>query len=453
MHVVVVGAGVSGLALAHTLLSGGRGDLQVTVFDDSRRAGGLIRTERLDGYLCESGPNGFLDRAPDTFELLDGLGLRSRVVQSSASARRRFVFRGGRLRQVPTGLAAFLTTDLLSAGGRLRVGLEPFVRRGSLPDESVHEFASRRFGREIADVLVDAFTTGVFAGSSRELSVRACFPHLWQLERDHGSVVRGMLRRRGPAEPGSPSPFGRLVSLAGGMEELVATLGRALGPSLRLGMRVERIERPPDASRPWLVQTGDGGSIAADRLVIATSAAAASRLLATVDADLAALVGGIRTAPLAVVCLGYDAGARDAALDGFGFLVPRGEPARILGAVWDSAVFPGRVPPGHTLVRVIMGGGRDPEAIAMDDGELIRAARQDLRAAAGVESAPAFVHLVRHVPGLPQYTVGHVERLEAIETRLRQHPHLTLVGNSYHGLAVNACISHARRTARLLAGA
>ena len=451
MRVAVVGAGVSGLALAYTLAREGADAIDLTVFEAGLRPGGLIRTERRDGYLCEWGPNGFLDRAPDTFALLQSLGVSDRVVASSAHARRRFVLRGGRLRQVPTSLATFLTGDVLSLRGRLRIALEPFVPRLRAPDESIHGFAARRFGREVADVLVDAFTTGIFGGPSRDLSTRACFPQLWQLEQEAGSVVRGMFRRRKPAAAASPSPFGRLVSMAGGMEEIVAALARQLGSRVRLNDPIERIERRTGPSE-WVLRRANGDRVIADRLVVATGAAAAARLLAPVDAELASLVGGIRTAPLAVLSLGYDAAAADAALEGFGFLVPRGESARILGAVWDSSVFPDRVPPGHTLIRVIMGGGRDPGVVSLDDRQLVACARADLRAVCGVKSDPAFVHLVRHVPGLPQYVVGHVDRVAAIEARLEEHPGLTLIGNSYQGLAVNACISTARRAAHRLAG-
>jgi oxygen-dependent protoporphyrinogen oxidase len=235
------------------------------------------------------------------------------------------------------------------------------------------------------------------------------------------------------------------------MEEIVAALARQLGSRLRLNDPIDRIEfraGPP----AWVLSRANGERVTADRLVVATGAAAAARLLAPVDAELASLVGGIRTAPLAVLSLGYDRGAADAALEGFGFLVPRGEPARILGAVWDSSVFPDRVPPGHTLIRVIMGGGRDPGVVALDDRELLARARADLLAVCGVKSDPAFVHVVRHVPGLPQYVVGHADRVAAIEARLQLHPGLTLIGNSYQGLAVNACISTARRAAHRLAG-
>jgi protoporphyrinogen/coproporphyrinogen III oxidase len=450
MHVVIVGGGISGLALAHALLRAGRDGVRVTVFEREARPGGVIRSERVDGYLCEHGPSGFLDRAPDTQALVDELDLRGRLAPSNDRARRRFIYRGGRLRAVPTGLVPFIAGNLLSWRGRLRVALEPFASAGTGRDESVHQFASRRFGREVADVVVDAVTTGIFGGSSRHLSIRGCFPRLWQLERDHGSILRGMVRGRRSSAGGGSAPFGRLVSLAGGMEELVSTLAGRVGVNLHLQTPVERIERTTRGGPGWIVHAGGGMTAEADVLVVATSATAAARLLAPVDADLWSMLSDIQFAPMAVLCLGFDPSATDATFDGFGFLVPADEPVRILGAMWESSIFQGRAPDGRTLVRVMMGGGRDPGAPALGDRELVTRAREDLRAICGVVSEPSFVRVVRQVPGLPQYTVGHAERLAVIEERVRGHEGLRLTGNSYQGLGVNACITNARRLAESL---
>ena len=446
MRVVIVGAGISGLTLGHVLRRNGGDDVQVTLLESSNRAGGVVRSERVDGYLCEYGPNGFLDRAPATLSLVDQLGLRDRLLPSDDRARRRFIYSRGRLREVPTGPFAFVTSDVVSARGRLRMMLEPFVRGGSEPDESIHGFTSRRLGPEAADVLVDAAITGIFGGSSRELSVRACFPRLWQMEHDHGGIVRAMLRRRRgstPAPSGGPG-FGRLVSFPDGIETLTKALATSAGEALKLNAHVVGIDRTSqDGPTRWHVHLADGASLPAEHLVIATGARAAGRLVAARDPQLATLLDGIRMAPIAVVCLAFGDGATDAHLDGFGFLVPGQEQARILGAVWDSSIFSHRAPDGHTLIRVLVGGGRDPEAAALADGDLISAVRHDLESMFGIRSSPAFVHVIRQVPGLPQYTVGHVDRLARIDACLERHEGLRLTGNSYRGLALNACIENA----------
>lgn len=457
MRIIIVGAGISGLALAHALLeNAANGGVDVLVLEAAPRAGGVIRSERIDGYLCEWGPNGFLDNAPDTQALIDELGIRDRVVDSSDRARRRFVFRAGRIRLLPTGPGSFLAGDILSLRGRLRMLMEPFVRGGSREDESVHSFVSRRFGREAADIMADAMTTGIFGGGSRDLSIRACLPQVWQLEADHGGIVRGLVRRRrakrtsteASAKPSGGSPFGRLKSFRDGLEELPGALARSLGSVVRLSTRVEALERA--GGDGWSVRTSDGALHQADRVVLAIGTAAAARLVEPIDAALASDLRGIESAPFAVLCLGYDSSAKGAAFDGFGFLVPQGQGLRILGAVWDSSVFPGRASEGRSLVRVLIGGGRDPDAASLDDDALVALARADLRAACGLEAEPAFVRVIRQVPGLPQYRVGHHARLARISARLEAHPGLFVAGNSYRGLAINSCIAEARRLAPAL---
>jgi len=460
MRILIAGAGISGLSLAHALIGRAAADrpLDVLVVDGASRAGGVVRSISTGDYLCESGPNGFLDGAADTQALVDELGVRDRLLPSSDLARRRFIYRAGRLRPLPTGPGSFLTGDVLSLRGRLRLLMEPLVPGGSREDESVHAFASRRFGAETASVMADAMTTGIFGGGSRDLSIRACLPQVWQLEADHGGIVRGLIARRWKrTRPGSDghgrpagSAFGRLTSFRDGIEELTAAIARSLGGRLRLATALDRLDRAD--TRGWLVRTSDGAVHQADTVVLATGAQTAAALVEPLDAVLASELRGIVSAPMAVVCLGYPSSAPGAALDGFGFLVPQGEGLRILGAVWDSSVFPGRAPAGCSLIRVLIGGGRDPGALALDDDGLTALARGDLQTACGLEAPPSFVHIVRQVPGLPQYRVGHVARLARIASRLEAHPGLLVAGNSYHGLALNACIAEGRRLADALLG-
>jgi len=451
-RIVIIGAGISGLTLAHVLRRQAGSSVLVTLLESANRAGGVVRSERVDGYLCEYGPNGFLDRAPATLSLIDELGLRNRLLTSDDRAGRRFIYSRGRLRAVPTGPLPFLTSDVVSARGRLRMALEPFLRGASKPDESIHQFTARRLGAEAADVLVDAAVTGIYGGSSHDLSVRACFPRLWQMEHDHGSIVRAMFRRRRGATPQSGGPgFGRLVSFADGIDTLTGALAASVGDALKRNAGVAAIDRSgPDGQASWRVQLADGDSITGDHLVVATGARAAGRMLAARDPELATLLDGIPVAPIAAVCLGFDATATDAALDGFGFLVPGQEQAKILGAVWDSSIFSNRAPSGHTLVRVLVGGGRNPNAVSLDHEALVANVLTDLRTMAGIRSRPVFVRVIRQVPGLPQYILGHVERLARIDTCLQRHGGLHLIGNSYRGLALNACIENATTLAREL---
>lgn len=442
-RVAVVGGGVAGLGLAHALR---RRDpsAEITVFEAAPRGGGNIRSERSSGYLCEWGPNGFLDSVPETLDLVHDIGLDARIHSSDDRARRRFIFRGGRLHALPGGPGAFLGSGLLSWPAKLRLASEPFARARPLGDESIHAFAARRIGREAADVLVDSMVSGVFAGDASALSLRACFPKMWQMETDHGGLVRALIAkmrskrvRRGDA---MGSPLGRLTSFLDGTEELVAACLRSLGPIVRLSTPVTGLRATASG---WRVEAAGGAGLEADAVVLAAPPSASAELTSSFDDALACELRAIPSAGLAVVALGYDERLLGEPLDGFGFLVPRGEGPRVLGVLWDSSIYPGRAPAGRVLLRAMVGGARDPEAVHLHDATLLERVRQDLRVTMRLEAEPDFVRVFRHPLGIPQYVVGHLDRLERIDGRLARHPGLFVAGNGYRGVAINACLAEA----------
>jgi oxygen-dependent protoporphyrinogen oxidase len=449
--VVVVGGGVSGLAIAWELLT--RPDLLpdgvgVLLLEASHRPGGNIRTERRDGYVCEYGPTGFLDDAPATLDACRRLGLSPRLTPASDAAERRFIVRGGKLRELPSGPFSFLRSDVLTLRGRLRVLGEPFVpARRSSTDESVFEFARRRIGREAAVVLVDALVTGIWAGSADKLSLPSALPKLAALERDHGGLVRGMIAKRG-GTGGATGPRGRLTSFPDGLDELPAAFAATLGTRLRLSARVTAIERRSQSG--FRVALDGAPSLDAPAVVLACPSWFAAPLLSGLDGELSSQVAGIPTVAVAVVHLGF--ARMDApGLQGFGFLVPRGESASVLGALLPSNIFPHRAPEGHVLATVMLGGARDPSAVDATDQTLIDHATSALASFANVRATPRFARVIRHARAIPQYVVGHADRLSAIDERLRQHPGLFLAGNSYRGIAINSCLADAPSVAGALA--
>jgi protoporphyrinogen/coproporphyrinogen III oxidase len=455
--VAIVGGGVAGLSLAFALdRQAAPGTVAVTVLEAAPRAGGNLRSEQVEGYLCEWGPNGFLDNAPATLALARDLGLEERLLPSNDAAQRRFLYRAGRLHQLPEGPVSFFGSALLSPAGRLRVACEPFARRRPEGDETIHEFATRRIGREAADVLIDAMVSGVFGGDARELSLRACFPKMHEMESAHGGLVRALLARRGRRAATGPvgSPLGRLTSFAAGIEELPLALLRALGDRVRTGAHVQGLERcsQPGAASRWRLHVAGARPIEADHVVFASGAAATGRALADLDRSLASVLGDIPSAALAVVCLGYETATLGHPLDGFGFLVPRREGIRPLGALWDSSIFPGRAPEGRALIRVMLGGATDPHAVDLGDAELSREARAGLHAVMGLRADPVFTRVIRHPVGIPQYTRGHLDRLAEIERCLARHPGLWVAGNSFRGVAINACVADAGPLAARILG-
>src|SRR5690606_22246324 len=232
------------------------------------------------------------------------------------------------------------------------------------------------------DVLIDAMVSGIFGGDARALSLRACFPKMWQMEGEHGGLVRALIaRRRSGATPAGPvgAPMGRLTAFTGGISDLVDGLTRALGPVVRTGAPVSTLAIPPGRSGAYQLTLADSTTVEAHSVVLAAGAAESARLADGFDRELAGELRGIPSAPIAVVCLGYDAAGLGHALDGFGFLVPRGEGPRILGALWDSSIYPGRAPAGRALIRVMIGGATDPEAAALDERTLVDEARRDLQ--------------------------------------------------------------------------
>jgi oxygen-dependent protoporphyrinogen oxidase len=443
-RIAIVGAGIAGLSLAHAL--GRRGARErgtdVVVLEAAARVGGNIRTEWIDGFLCEWGPNGFLDSVPATLDLVRDLGLQDRLHASDDSARKRYIYRNGRLHLLPEGPGDFLRSRLLSWPGKLRIAGEPWARRRPDTDESIHAFASRRIGREAADVLIDSMVSGVFGGDARRLSLRACFPKMWEMETEHGGLFRALLaKRRARKLLGGPvgAPAGRLTSFRHGTVELTDELARQLGSALKLGAPVERITR----HGTYRIDIAGAGSMEADQVVLAGGAGSSASIVRPLDAELAGVLDEIPSAPMAVVCLGYDQARLPRPLDGFGFLAPRGEGQRILGALWDSSIYPGRAPRDAALVRVMLGGAHDPEAAALDEGTLVDIAMRGLADTMGIRAEPVFRRVFRHRIGIPQYTIGHLDRLARIDARLAKHPGLAVAGNAFRGVAINTCVAEA----------
>ncbi len=458
VRILVLGGGMGGLAVAYELI-GHLGDpAAVRVLDAGERPGGLIYSEYDSGYRIEWASNGFLDNAPLTLELVKRLGLESEVEPSSDAARKRYLYRNGRLHLLPTTPGAFMTSSMLSLGGRLRVAMEPFARPAPGTDETVHDFASRRIGPEAARILVDAMVSGIFAGNTKNLSVASAFPLLTKLEAEYGSLISGMIAKmraaRRARRAGSPvrqvdaGPGGNLTSFRDGMETLPATLAGAI-PRLSPATAAESIERRPGGG--YRVRTHRDETIEAQVLVLATPPWVTAELVRPLDAEIAAELAAIPTASIAVVATGFAADKLPGPLDGFGFLVPRGEGLRLLGCLWDSSIFRFRAPVGCVLLRTMIGGAHDPEAARLEPAELLSIVRRELAQVLDITAEPDLVRVIQHRYGIPQYPPGHGARLARIDARLGTLPGIYLTGYGYRGIAVNRVIEDATAVAARIA--
>jgi len=461
LDLLVLGGGVSGLAVAFEAQRR-QPTWKVLVLERDAEPGGTMRSERVEGTLCEWGPNGFLTNVPHTWDLAKRLGVGERLLPAADTAEDRFLYVGSTLRPVPMTPAAFLRSDLLSPRGRARVLLEPFQKRGRAGvEDTVATFAARRLGKEAADVLIDPMVSGIYAGDPSRLCLRSVFPKMAAMEREHGSLVKAMIalrreqRRRGETNTGGgpAGPGGRLTSFDEGMEVLIRALARALGPSLRTG--VCAVSAAP-AGDGFAVEAEAGGrtvALSAKRVVCALPAYGAKTVLEKALPRTARELGGIPYAGITVVTLMYAREQIAHPLEGFGFLVPYGQGARMLGAIWTGSIFPTHVSPGTVMLRVMVGGARDPEASMLPEGKTVDWVHAELaRILGGIEGMPRTVRLYRHPRGIPQYVLGHPERLAALDRELASVPGLHLAGNAYRGIGVNDCVREAVELAERLCG-
>lgn len=433
-NVIVIGAGISGLAVAYRLRQAG---LETIVLEAADQAGGNIRTIGEHGFLWERGPNGFLDSNPSTFQLAQELDLGNELVAASEGAQKnRYLSLNEKLVKLPTSLCGLLTTKAMSIHGKLSLAMEPFRQTQIREEESVYDFAVRRFGIEAADTVVDALVTGIHGGDPKQLSLAAAFPKLARFEVEYGSVVRGF--RKTGHERSGPS---RLWSFYGGMQTLIDTLVAALGDNLKLRCSAKKIDY---SGGKWTVKAEGHTPWLADAVVVTAPAPVQAQLLGNLDPGFVSELNAITYNHIVVVALGYrDCDAPQ--FDGFGYITPQNTRRDVLGVQWCSSIFPGRAPPGHVLWRALLGGVRRSDLVERSDEALIGMVQDEMKTILDVTGAPVFSRVVRRPRAIPQYVLGHRARVDRLKSLASLFPGLFLGGNSYHGIAVNDCTEQALR--------
>ena len=443
MRVAILGAGIAGLTLAHALKRNASIDLEI--FEGASRAGGRIRTTEDDGFRIEWAADAFQTGSGPALALLRDLGLEEERVPASPHAARRYVFARGKLHRFPMGPGAVLRFGAVSPAGRMRLLAEPFLANRVAKEESVHQFAARHVGEEAARVLVGSFVRGVYAGDSRALSTDAAFPKMREMEKKHRSLITAFAKERGK----NGARKERLWSLRRGMGSLTDRLAETLKPSLRLSMPALRLSRVSEyaAPNPFTVRFANGESRSYDSVVIATPPGDAAALLRDLDLEAAKALREITSAGVAIVALAFKNEVFRKAPDGYGFLVAPGETLPILGALFESNLFPGRAPEGYTLVRAFLGGVDRPELMTEPDARLAALTCEALDRAIGLKSGPSRTWVMRQQNAIPQYTLGHRERVAAVMKRIGAFPGLYVAGNAYRGVSLGSIIEDADRVA------
>ncbi|MEZ5360326.1 MAG: protoporphyrinogen oxidase [Candidatus Zixiibacteriota bacterium] len=439
-RVAIIGGGISGLSALHFLKHRFGNTCEAVLFEKEQRLGGTIGTDRKDGFVSDWGPNGFLDKVPLTLQLVAELGADDLLDPANPKADKRFIYRNNRLHEIGASPQKFLASPLLSIGGRIRVCSEPVIKqRRSEDDESVFDFAARRIGREAAETLIVPMVSGIYGGDAKKLSLKACFPIMRQMEDQYGSLFKAMMAKKkerksngGPAGPG-----GRLTSFKTGLYQIIERIEEKYRDSIRTGIEVTSIEK--DGSR-FRIGFKFNESDMFDAVICATPSFAASDLIKQLDARLADTLSLIPYASISVVCLGFHRDDIRHPLDGFGFLIPRTEGVRILGSIWTSSIFSGRSPQGMLQLRTMIGGATDPEAVHLSDKELVAITHGELTRILGISKAPSYVNIFKWPQGIPQFVMGHPDRVKQIDNFQQQYRGLFFTGNAYDGIGLNDCV-------------
>lgn len=443
---VIVGAGIAGLAAALELQQSVG---EVVVVDPSDRPGGVLRTDHMAGYVIERGPNTFRANAAMHGRIV-GMRLEDAILRARPASRLRYVLRGGELCPVPMSPLALARTDLLSARGKLRLLAEPFVRRGDGAGESVAEFVRRRLGPEVLTSLVGPFLTGVYAGDEEQLGAQTVFASLVEHERRHRSIAIGglvqALSRRG--QRGLAGSW----SAPQGLGPFARALARRLSDPPALGTRATELAWLGNRWRVSLAGPAGETALLAQRVVLATPAREAARLLLDVDTEAARLLEGIEYAPLVSLPIGVDPRIVRRKIEGFGFIVPREEGMALLGCLFMSRLFPDRAPPGRELLQCMLGGSRWPAAVAEPEDALFERVLAELDRALGISGEPLALGLARYERAVPQPARDHGRRIEALRRRLAERPGLALAGAYMGGVSVSESFVSGLRAAGELAG-
>ncbi|TLM78912.1 MAG: protoporphyrinogen oxidase [Actinobacteria bacterium] len=476
-HVVVIGGGAAGLGAAYkvTRAAAEGHEVKVTVVEKDPRLGGKILTEQVDGFTVDGGPDCFITEKPGVHRIAKLLGIFDDELPTDDSRKKTWILSRGRLYEMPDGImmfaptkfVPFATTGLFSWPGKFRMGMDLFIPRkerwaegetAAQHDETLESFIVRRMGRECLDRLAEPLVGGVHASDPAVMSLASTFPRLLEMEQRFGSCIGGFvdarkkvaaMKKKYPPQPGAkPRTF--FTSFVGGMQRLTDSMADAVGrENIRTGAAVESVER--DGSG-WKVRLGDGDVIDADAVIVATEGWAAEKLLAPVDPEIGEALGGISHSSSATVSMAFDTDDLGFSLDAFGVLCPQAEKRRLMAVTYSSTKWPGRAPAGRTLMRGFVGGPGNQAIMENSDETLVEIVHKEMSDILGMKVDPAWSRVYRWNLGMPQYTLGHLDRVAVIDLRCAETPGLAVAGGSYTGVGIPNCIESGERAVTKVLG-
>ncbi len=464
--VVIIGAGISGLSTAYFLKVDSAEDLDITIIEKKSTLGGNINTQKFDGYLVEGGPDSFLSEKPWAMALCKRIGLTEELLPTNAEHQKTYIYSKKKLHPMPEGLILMIPTkvmplaysSLLSLRGKIRMGLELFIpRRRSTSDESFGHFVKRRLGREALNKIAEPFIAGVHGGDPDKMSIKASFPKFVQMEEEHGSLIKGMIKRmasfkkmsegrRESDKDGVKIRTTMFMSLRGGMSTMVDTLlTKIKDVEIKTETTVTDIAI---SNNGYTISLEGEDSISADSVVICTPAYSASTIFRSLNRALHEKLLTIPYTSTSTISMSFKRSQIKNSIDGFGFVVPKSEGKRIIGSTWSSIKWEGRAPDDELLLRCFVGGALHEDLLEGTDEEVMTMVLEDLKSIMDIEGEPVMRRMFRYKKAMPQYTIGHTERVEGIEHELHSYSGLFVTGSAYHGIGISDTVREAEDTAK-----
>lgn len=434
--VIIVGGGVAGISALHRLRRDFP-DKSVLLIEKEPMLGGMLKSRFEQGFLLETGPTAYLKNYQHTMQLVEELGLQDQVIYNRPGNDRRYVYRQGKIHPIPESPFSFISSPLFSKKGKLRILLEPFIPRGKKREETVYHFAKRRFGKEVAKTVMDAFVSGVCAGDVKKLDIHSLFPKISLVEKKVRSFLLFLLLfklKSGDKNQSSQNVTFR--SLKKGMGQIGEAAQRKYAEHLLLG---EAVLEVTEHEQMYQIKTASK-IFQTDHLVMATTAPVASKLLASLYKKLSRHLSAINYASVTTCQLGYHRSQVAHPLDGFGFLVPRHQKVRLLGGLFASGLFDDRAPEEHVAIKVYIGGEHDPEVQDLSEAQILDVVQKELTPILSINGKPTFSHVKKISSAIPQYHLGHQRTLQLLKSDLPAHGRLKLIGNYLTGISVNEAI-------------